>query len=154
MYTLFLSHSATDLDLVGEIRRRSTFAGIRVYAYEDDVQAGRNLAEKLLDAVRDADGLVAVLTRRAVKRPAIQQEVGAALALNKPVFALIEPGVDMGAMALLQGVEYVTLDPNDPRSALERLQRSIQKHQQRNAMGMALAILVVVCICVVAMRTK
>src|SRR5690349_6653963 len=93
-YTLFLSHNATDGHVVDAIQERSHAAGLEVYSYRDDVRAGFPLAEKLGNAIRRSDALVAILTKSGAARPAIQQEIGAAIALRKPVFALVEDGVD------------------------------------------------------------
>lgn len=146
-YTLFLSHNTADMDVVQEVRRRSEASGISIYMFENDAQAGTSIASKLTNAIRASDGLVAVLTKTAAARPAIQQEIGAAVALGKPVFALVEEGVEVAALALLQGLEYIHLDVDRLGDAMLALQRSVTKHRERLRNGLiAAAVLMLIII--------
>jgi len=145
-HALFLSHNTTDLSLVTELKRRSEAAGVTVYTYEDDVQAGQNLAQKLMAAIRRSDGLVAVLTKTGMVRPTIQQEIGAAIALGKPVYAIIEEGIEASAMTFLQGIEYIRLDLTRMEEALIALQRSITAHQTKQRREIVLAIIAILAI--------
>lgn len=142
-HTLFLSHNAADLSLVNELKRRSEAAGVTVYTYEDDVQAGQSLAQKLMAAIRRSDGLVAVLTKTGVARPTIQQEIGAAVALGKPVYAIIEEGVEASTMTFLQGIEYIRLDIARMEEALIALQRSITARQTKQRREIVLAMIAI-----------
>lgn len=134
-YTLFLSHNASDAKLVHEIKARCEAAGVSVYTYEDDVRAGFSIVEKLTSAIRRCDGLVAILTRHGATRPAIQQEIGVAVGLGRPVYALVEDGVDAATLTLLQGIEYIRLDLERFGDTLIALQQSITRRQSsdRNA---------------------
>jgi nucleoside 2-deoxyribosyltransferase len=109
-HSLFLSHNSADMAVVHEVKRRSEAAGVSIYLYEDDVRAGTSLAAKLTEAIRTADGLIAILTKQGATRPAIQQEIGVAVGLGKPVYAMVEDGVDPATLTLLQGLEYIRLD--------------------------------------------
>lgn len=160
-YTLFLSHNASDSKIVQEIKARCEATGVSVYTYEDDVRAGSNIVEKLTTAIRKCDGLVAILTRNGATRPAIQQEIGVAVGLNKPVYALVEDGVDAATLTLLQGIEHIRLDIERIGDALLALQQSITRRReddltvqltserdrlelQRDALLAAVAVLIVV----------
>jgi nucleoside 2-deoxyribosyltransferase len=164
-YTLFLSHNASDNAIVREIKTRCQAAGVSVYTYEDDVRAGANIVEKLKSAISRCDGLVAILTRHGATRPAIQQEIGVAVGLGKPVYPLVEDGVDAATLTLLQGIEYIRLDLERFGDALLALQQSITRQReieesaqiaterdrleaQRNALLAAVALLLAVVVIV------
>lgn len=145
-YSLFLSHNAADFEIVREIKRRSEAAGITVYTYEDDVQAGSRIVDKLTEAIRNADGLVAILTRHGATRPAIQQEIGVAVGLGKPIYPLVEDGVEAATLTLLQGIEYIRFDLAKIGDALVALQQSItrQRNKEQEKVLMAVAALIAI----------
>ena len=145
-YSLFLSHNAADIELVQEVKRRSEAAGVTVYTYEEDVRAGTSLAAKLTQAIRQSDGLVAILTKNGASRPAIQQEIGVAVALGKTVYALVEPGVDPATLTLLQGIEFIRLELDRIGDALVALQKSVTFQRSKQTTQLLLAIVAVVAI--------
>jgi hypothetical protein len=129
-YTLFLSHNASDIAIVDEIRVRCEAAGVAVYTYQDDPRAGSSIVDKLTEAIRKCDGLVAILTRNGAARPAIQQEIGVAVGLGKPVYPLVEDGVDPLTLTLLQGTEYIRLDLERLGDSLIALQQSVTRRRE------------------------
>lgn len=145
-YTLFLSHNAADSRIVHEIKRRSEAAGLSVYTYDADVRAGSSIVTKLTEAIKQSDGLVAILTRNGASRPAIQQEIGVAVGLGKPVYPLVEDGVDAATLTLLQGIEYIRLDLEKIGDALIALQTSVtrQRSKERNEMFAAVILLLAI----------
>ena len=106
----------------------------------------KRLAAKLTDAIRAADGLIAVLTKSGAARPAIQQEIGVAVGLGKPVYAMVEDGVDPATLTLLQGLEYIRLDLERVDDALLKLQRSITHQRNKQREEIVLAIILVLAI--------
>jgi nucleoside 2-deoxyribosyltransferase len=130
-FTLFISHYSADVAVTDRVRRFSEAIGFQVYVYEENPRAGEPLASKLVDAIRSAQGVVAVLTKAGAARSSVQQELGAAVALGKPVFALVEDGVDVASMALLQGLEFIRLKVDRTEEAIEALQQSITAYRQK-----------------------
>ena len=145
-YSLFLSHNASDAEVVREIKRRCEAAGVVIYCYEDDPRAGTSIVAKLTEEIRRADGLIAVLTKHGATRPAIQQEIGVAVGLGKPVYALVEDGVEAATLTLLQGIEYIHLDLARIGDALVALQQSITYRRDRQRTEALLAIVAVLAI--------
>lgn len=149
--TLFLSHNTADLNVVAELQRRAAAFGATLYTYEADIRAGTSLPEKLVDAIRRSDGVIAILTRDGVTRPAIQQEIGAAVALKKPVYALIEDGVDVASLTLLQGLEYIRLQLDRIGDAITALEQSVLDRNRKEQAAL-IAIVITAVLAILALR--
>jgi hypothetical protein len=96
-----LSHSSVDATWVKWIAANAQQVGIQVYLYEHDPRPGRLVANKLQAAIRSSDALVVLLTTKTQFSPYVQQEIGAAKGLNKPVIPLVQPGVSEKSLAML-----------------------------------------------------
>jgi len=141
-YTIFLSHSAADAAWVKWIKANAHQVGIEVYLYEHDPQPGRLVADKVQDAIKACDALVVLLTGNSQFSPYVQQEVGAAKALNKRVIPLVQPGIGQSSLAMLQGVEYIPFDFCNPQPALSTLLGHLQGAKQGKERGQALLLLI------------
>jgi predicted ribosome quality control (RQC) complex YloA/Tae2 family protein len=62
-----------------------------------------------------------LLTKNGAASQNVHQEVGIAMGLDKPVIPLVEEGVGVEALAMLNGIEYVPFDRNAPSEALTAL---------------------------------
>jgi uncharacterized membrane protein YgcG len=134
-YSIFLSHSAADAALVAGIQAQLEAIGIGVYLYENDVQPGRSIREKLQQAIRDQDALVALLTPSSATRSFVHDEIGYALGREKPAVALVTPDVTNADLGMLEG-EYIRLDPAAPLTGMARLLAHLQEQaeaKQRSA---------------------
>lgn len=110
------------------------------------MQAGSRIVEKLTDAIRTSDGLVAILTRHGVTRPAIQQEIGVAVGLGKPIYPLVENGVEAETLTLLQGIEYIRFDLAKIGDALIALQQSITRQRSKEQAKLLVAVAALIAI--------
>jgi hypothetical protein len=141
-YNIFLSHSSLDASWVKWIKANAQQVGIEVYLYEHDPQPGRLVADKVQDAIKACDTLVVLLTGNSQFSPYVQQEVGAATALNKRVIPLVQPGVSQSSLAMLQGVEYIPFDFRNPQPALSTLLGHLQGAKQGKERGEAILLLI------------
>lgn len=141
-YTIFLSHSAADAKWVKWIKANAQQVEIEVYLYEHDPQPGLLVANKLQEAIKACDALVVLLTDNSQFSPYVHQEVGAAKALSKRVIPLVQPGVSQSSLAMLQGVEYIPFDFQNPQPALSTLLGHLQGAKQGKESGQALLLLV------------
>jgi len=122
-YSVFVSHcmaredSPIIEDFVGRLRGR----GMAPYLAERDPQPGRHLSSKILERIRQSDLVTVFWTRSGSASEWVNQEIGAARAEGKPVVPLVEKGVRIGG--LLEGIERVEFDRDDPDSALSSLER-------------------------------
>lgn len=94
-YTVFVSHSGEDFDLVRAIQEAALPLGIAIYTYEQDLQPGDNLPEKLLERIGASDAVLVLLTQSGATSPAVQQEIGAAKHAKKLVIPLVDEGIDL-----------------------------------------------------------
>jgi nucleoside 2-deoxyribosyltransferase len=127
VYKVFLSHSSIDTNWVTWIAANAQQVGIEVYLYEHDPQPGRLVAEKIEAAIQSCDALVVLLTGASESSPYVQQEVGYAKALKKVVVPLVQPGVSQEKLAMLQGIEYIPFDFQNPQPGLATLLEYLQK---------------------------
>ena len=86
---IFISSASEDAMLVWKIRKLLT---ARLHAdvfTPEDLVVGMNWAEKLRQKLQSADILLAVLTPAGLASDFVQQELGAAWVLQKPILPLI-----------------------------------------------------------------
>lgn len=120
-YRIFLSHSAHDKGLVEGVASQLQAVGVEVYLYEEHTEPGRSIPQKLQEAIRDSDALVALLTPASGHRPFVHEEIGFALGSGKQAVALVTTDVaDLDVLGMLQG-EYIALDPADPWDGMSKL---------------------------------
>lgn len=141
-FTVFISYSAPDRDLVNRIKEAAAPIGLRVYSYDQDLQPGENLPQKLLREIHASDVVLVLLTHTSASSPSVNQEIGVARAAEKMVIPVLETGVDANRFTFLQGIEYETLDRANPEQTLirltGRLARLKAKNDTANVIGLAL----------------
>jgi hypothetical protein len=120
-YNIFLSHSGVDQRWVQWIADNARNIDINVYMYEHDIQPGTSIALKVQSAIENCQALVVLLTPNSEYSPYVQQEIGFAQAKGKPIIPLVQPGVSPRCMAMLEGVEYISFNPENPELALSHL---------------------------------
>ncbi|MGO9641881.1 MAG: toll/interleukin-1 receptor domain-containing protein [Candidatus Acidiferrales bacterium] len=150
-YRVFLSHSSTDAGWVKWIAANAERFGIEVYLYEHDPQPGRLVADKIQAQIQTCDALVVLLTGDSQSSSYVQQEIGAAKALKKPVIPLVQPGVNQASLAMLQGVEYINFDFHNPQAALTTLLQHLQTAKLAKERAQAAGLLVVGAIVIAAL---
>lgn len=91
---VFVSHAAPDVGIAREIRRLlDQVANVRVFM-DYDLAAGSKWQTELRREIENADVVVAVLTPQALESEWMQQEIGAAWALQKRMLPIVtEPAV-------------------------------------------------------------
>jgi hypothetical protein len=88
-YSIFVSHAASDVTLAQRIFRKAHEAEIRAYLYEHDAIPGKSVSQKVLQRIQESDAVVALLTPAGAASPFVNQEIGAALGMQKRVIALV-----------------------------------------------------------------
>jgi len=117
---IFLSHATADRMLVEQIRS-SIGSLATIYCTEFDNQAGVNVHEKILQKIRDSDLLVVLLTVNGLQSSYVHQEIGAAKSAGKLVVPIVAGGTGPGELGMLEGIEYISLDPSASAEAISRL---------------------------------
>lgn len=121
MLQLFLSHSSLDSELATRIKQHIEETGrAKVYLAELDIRPGVDLAAKVQAEIRRSDATIVLFTRYALASTYVNQEIGFALN-GKVVIPIVEKGIDKGRLGMLQGREFIELDPAAPDESLSRL---------------------------------
>jgi TIR domain len=113
--------------------RKAAENNIRPYLAEHDVQPGGVLAEKI-EAAIDASAAVAVLiTDNSVNSQYVQQEIGYARKAKKLIIPVVQKGITGEQLGMLQGVEYIAFDFENPHEGHAQLTAAMRQLAERHA---------------------
>jgi hypothetical protein len=146
--SIFFSHSTRDRRWCEWLAADAAKFGISAYLAEHDPQPGWQLAEKVKRNIGDCNALVVLLTENSVSSSYVQQEIGWALAEDKLVIPLIQPGIPSTKLAMLQGVEYIEFDFRDPRPGKENLAGELRRLAEKQRKQDELETLIALGLCV------
>lgn len=146
---IFFSHNTRDREWCEGLRESARPLGIDVYLAEHDNQPGRNLAEKVTKALDTSHAVVVLISANSVSAPYVNQEIGYALKAKKLIIPLVQSGIAVDELAMLQGIEYIPFDFDNPHDgqmqlmeALKHLlSKQVSKDSQKNASLLALGVL-------------
>lgn len=156
-YQVFLSHSSKDHEVVAAIHDQLVASGINVWTYEQHPEPGRRLSEKILEAIRQSDAAVVLLTEASSVSQYVQQEIGAALDARKPVLPIATFDVPPERLGMLAGVEYVRIDPADTSAGMAVLSASLGQRRdlkQQQQQQLAIALMLVGLLLLVALSAQ
>jgi len=97
--------------------------GIKTYDLRD-VPAGASLTNAITAAIREADFVVADVTRQ---NPNVLYEIGYANALEKPTILLVDGTTKEEMPSDLTGLSYLTYDSKNLRSLQEYINRAVRR---------------------------
>ena len=120
-YKVFLSYSTKDMGLVVKIRDDLTKAGISVYLAEERPEPGKTLSQKIMENIKSSDCMIVLLTDIGIRSQYVNQEIGAARMIDKPVIPMVEKKMESKIGGLLAGIEYILFDKANPRKAMEKV---------------------------------
>jgi hypothetical protein len=86
-YDVFVSHSADDARLAGEIANACRANGLNAITFAE-LLPGTNISDALWEALAESRALLAVFSRSG-PTPSMAIELGAARAWNKPIFGIV-----------------------------------------------------------------
>ncbi|MBC7783531.1 MAG: toll/interleukin-1 receptor domain-containing protein [Burkholderiales bacterium] len=89
---VFLSYAAIDRDVAQEVHDAMTRSGLTVTG-SHTLSTGADLSRELRRQLLESDAVVAVSISDRQGAPAVAFEVGAALAADKPLFAIVDATV-------------------------------------------------------------
>jgi len=120
-YTVFLSHSSRDQNLVTNVRNKLENAGINVYVAEEDFQLGKSLSEKILTNIKSANCMVVILTDTGIRSQFVNQEIGIAEVSGIPIIPMVDARVRSKVKGLLAEREQIVFDRRKPEQAIQRV---------------------------------
>jgi len=128
---VFFSHSSQDADWVQRVGAQATAAGVEVYLAEHDVSPGRQLSEKVTEAIESSDAVIVLLSKNSLASIYVQQEIGVAHHAGKLVIPILMGEVVGTDLGILNGREYILLDPAMPHDGLSRLSSALTQLIER-----------------------
>lgn len=134
---IFVSHRSSDLPKLAEIRDLASASGVELYFAEHDIRPGVPLVEKVAGELERCNALLVPLTATSTASVYVQQEIGLAVGRGKPVIPLVVKEVENSSKALLEGREYILLDPTKRGEGLSRLAVALANMQEAAREGAA-----------------
>ena len=153
MIQIFLSHNARDRKWCEWLKASAEELGIRAYLAEHDVRPGENLAKKIMEAIDASEAVVVLLSSNSVEAPYVHQEIGWALKAKKLIIPLVQPGIPPDRLAMLQGVEYIPFDFQNPHAGHAQLRlalrRLVNKRAEKQAAKENAAVVALACVALI-----
>ena len=151
--------------LVSKVHGDLVSAGIGVYLAEEHPEPGRMLSEKITENIKSSDCMIVLLTDIGIRSQYVNQEIGAARMIDKPIVPMVEKTIESKIGGLLAGMEYILFDKTDPSEALEKvvsyvshlklkLEIETQKREVINAIAICALIAMFAIILYFAFRKK
>ena len=110
---VFISHSSSDESIVRWLTDQVSATGNIAWVAEWDLHPGESVTTKVLQAIRDSDAYIILLTEAGYDSRCVSHETGAAAASGKPVIALVDVTLADEPMGLLSDIEQVRFDRDD-----------------------------------------
>lgn len=117
-FTVFISHSIKDLNVVNEFAKWLRANNVVVHIAESQTKAGTRLSEKVSKLINQSDCVLAILTIEGVRSKWVNQEIGFAVRGGKLVVPIVEEGVQV--KGFLESLEYIPFDRRNPYDAVTR----------------------------------
>lgn len=146
--SVFFSHSTVDRRWCEWLATEAAKLGISVYLAEHDKQAGTQLAEKVKRNIKACDAFVVLLTDNTAASTFVHQEIGYAIAENKLVIPLVQPGVGNKQLSMLEGVEYIEFDFQRPHAGRDDFTAALRRLAARQHKDGQVETLIAVAACV------
>ena len=119
VFTVFISHSKADVDIVKKLHSALEQSGIKVYVAEFYPEPGKLLSEKVTKQIELSDCFLVLLTQEGVKSNWVQQEIGVAKQAKRLIIPVVEKGIKI--TGLLEGVERIELDRENLWNTIESI---------------------------------
>ena len=130
-YDVFLSYQHEDKQWASKLVEALSEAGIRVWS-DMELNFGDVLSDKIEQALHSSDYTVFVLNRESVRSNWTAAELGAALALGKPMIPVVAsdvPWEDIPGPVRIR--KYLPL--GDPKAVAEEVARTITSGREPNS---------------------
>ena len=123
-FHIFVCHSTSER-VVEELLRCLTTGDIVATVADRELKFGDSLSTKTEKSLREADAVLAILTREGAAGSYVNQEVGIANAVGTPVIAIAEAGMDINSVQIAE--DYIKLDLGEPAPWANALQARLRK---------------------------
>ena len=118
---VFFSYAAHDAELAEQLCEPLTAAGAKVFLAHRSVEGGSIWADRLLRELDAALCLFFLVTEEACGSAYVQQEIGVAIGLKKPVVPIVARAFEGELPGLVQRYQRIDLSAHTPETRLARL---------------------------------
>jgi hypothetical protein len=125
---IFIIHSNKDMDIVEKLKSKLKQEGFKVYIAEEIKRPGKYLPKKVQNLIRKSDCVLVLYTKNASRSKWVNQEIGGALTIKKPIIPIVEKGVYK--LGMLEGLEYIPFEKENPDKAIISVINSLKKLQK------------------------
>lgn len=135
-YQVFISHSSEDTWVARQLSQIIQGFGASTFLDEADIEYGDDFEDRILEAARNSQEMLVLLTPWALKRPYIWLEIGAVWGLGKRIVGVLhglsanELVSQDGTPALLKRIDLVRL--NDVDAYLNQLKLRVTSEVAEN----------------------
>ncbi|TWT44267.1 hypothetical protein RAS1_06770 [Phycisphaerae bacterium RAS1] len=135
-YLVFLSHSAIDAWVAGQLKREIGQRGAAVFLDEASIDIGADFEEEILASLERANELVVLLTPWAMERRYVWAEIGAAWGRRMPIVVLLH-GIAISELTQMANVPLLLkrrdmIELNEVETYLDQLERRIADHERNS----------------------
>ena len=111
VFTVFISHSTKDINVVHELANWIKSFNINVCVAELDFQAGQPLPDKIAKMIDGSDCVLVILTLGGMRSEWVNQEIGYAKKAGKTIIPIVEEGVE--TKGFITNLEYIHFRKNN-----------------------------------------
>ncbi len=118
-FRVFISHSSIDTWVAKQIAQHVELCGASTFLDEADMEYGDDFEDKILEAARNSDELLVLMTPWAIARPYIWLEMGVFWGQGKRIVGILhgisakEMGTQESIPALLKRIDLVDINKID-----------------------------------------
>lgn len=113
--------------IVWRLQTLAAASGLHLEVPNKDQRANKVIIQQMIN---NSDSMIALLTKTSASSKYVEEEIGYAISINRPVIPIIEKGVAARAIKVLlgkSGTPIFELDPNKPWEMENELFRFLQK---------------------------
>lgn len=116
---IFLSHSINDKQIAGKIKKKLDHFGVDIFLAHEDIEGGTDWKPKLYSEIKNCEIFIVLLSKNYHEANFTDQELGMALAYEKPVIPIsIDGTMPYGFMEKYQCMKC---DPEITNENIEKL---------------------------------
>jgi hypothetical protein len=126
-FSVFVSHSMrpVDLPLLRGVCDHLSHHGIDYYLAERDWRFGESLPNRVQNAIARADCVLGFFTMDGEASAYVNQEIGIAATMKKPIIPVLEKGADLTGFR--SDLDYLVLDRDAPQDCAAQLAARLGK---------------------------
>lgn len=129
---IFISYDTNDEELVTKITDSLTRIGLEPFKVPDHISVNADLGDKVIEAIKDSNCFVPIITQTSIKSQWVNQEIGYAYSRDElPIFPVVEKGLQIKGF-IHQSKENIQLDTEDPENTIYYLIHFLRNYINRN----------------------